>query len=135
MPPVGQLRTSDRLRIAVEVLANYVPMWRAVRTNDLSHMASAARAASRPLHTPPDEEAETAARLGGIVQSVMRVLPTDKRCLITSLVTLRVLSNRSIDGRLVIGVQTGDSFTAHAWVEHDDRPILPAGGYIRLHEL
>jgi hypothetical protein len=40
-----------------------------------------------------------------------------------------------MEGRLVIGVQTGSSFTAHAWVEHDDRPILPAGDYIRLHEL
>jgi len=135
LPPAGELRVTDRLRIAIEVLANYVPLWRAVRTDDLAGMAATARAGVRAIPTPPDRHAETAARIGEMVQRVMRLLPTDKRCLITSLVTLRVLSNRTIEGKLVIGVRTGETFSAHAWVEHDAHPILPSGNYVRLHEL
>jgi hypothetical protein len=135
LPPAGELRVVDRARVAAEVLANYGPLWRAVRTNDLVGMAATARTSPRLVQAPPEQHAELAYRLGGIVQGVMRVLPTDKRCLITSLVTLRVMANRSIDGRLVIGVRSGDEFEAHAWVEHDERPVLPVNGFHRLHEL
>src|SRR5215208_5860411 len=96
LPPVGQLRTTDRIRVGLEVITNYPAMWRAVRTNDLAHMVATARTTSHRVVTPPEQHAEMAERVGGIVQSAMKVLPTDKRCLVTSLLTLRVLANRSI---------------------------------------
>lgn len=135
LPPAGELRAADRLRIAAEVVSNYAPLWRALRTDNLPGMAAAARRVDRPLPTPPDQQAELAVRLADMVQGVMRVLPTDTRCLITSLVTLRILANRSIDGRLVIGVRGGDEFRAHAWVEHGSQPLLPDRGFLRLHEV
>jgi hypothetical protein len=135
LPPVGQLRTTDRIRVGLEVITNYPAMWRAVRTNDLAHMVATARTTSHRVVTPPEQHAEMAERVGGIVQSAMKVLPTDKRCLVTSLLTLRVLANRSIPGRLVIGVHGGEEFKAHAWVEHESRAVLPRGNFLPLHEL
>jgi len=35
----------------------------------------------------------------------------------------------------VIGVMKESDFKAHAWVEHDGMPILPAGPYTRLMEM
>jgi Transglutaminase-like superfamily len=119
-----------------EIVAAYGPLWRQVRRNDLEAMAARARVPSRrPLVVPAGQQHETAARLGAIVQGALTVLPTDKRCLIRSLVTLRMLTHRSIDGRLVIGVLNEGGFGAHAWVEHDNVPVLPAASFQRLVEL
>jgi hypothetical protein len=69
------------------------------------------------------------------VGRVLRVLPTDTRCLITALVLIRILARRSIDGRLVIGVRSADGVTAHAWVECAGRPVLDPGDHERLLEV
>jgi len=119
-----------------EIIAAYVPLLRRVRSNDLAEMVAAARAPSRRrASVPPIDHHETAVRLGGMVQGTLSVLPTDKRCLIRSLVTLRMLEHRSIEGRLIIGVLSDGSFGAHAWVEHAGEPVLPAGLFHRITEL
>ena len=61
-----------------------------------------------------------------MVGAVLEWLPFDSRCLIRSLVLVRILSRRSIDdATLVIGASVEGGFAAHAWVEHDGEPVLP----------
>ena len=52
-------------------------------------------------------------------------MPFDSRCLVRSLVLTSMLDRRGIRSRLVIGVSVEPSFSAHAWVECDGRPLLP----------
>lgn len=125
-----------RLRLGAEILAAYVPLRTLMRGNDLHAMATAARqVGARPSVAPPGTAHDTAVRLGSIVRKVLRILPTENRCLIRSLVLVRMLARRSIDCRIVIGVRAGEAFAAHAWVEHDGEPVLPPGRYERLYEL
>jgi Transglutaminase-like superfamily len=76
-------------------------------------------------------------RLGNAVGRTLRVLPTDSRCLMRSLVLSSLLARRGIESSLVIGVCSAPSFAAHAWVERDGEALLPDGEerYLRLVEL
>jgi hypothetical protein len=64
-------------------------------------------------------------------------LPGDTRCLVRSLVLVRLLARRGVPARLIIGVTRTGPFAAHAWVERDGRALLPSGGghLARLTEL
>jgi hypothetical protein len=50
---------------------------------------------------------------------------------------VRLLARRGIASRLVIGARTAPDFLAHAWVEHDGKPVLSMldGSFGRLVEL
>jgi transglutaminase-like putative cysteine protease len=132
--PVGRLSPLGRARLVAEIVAAYVPLLRVVRRNDLPAMVAKARAVE-PVAALPGDPHDVAVRLGGMVRRTLKVLPTDGRCLIQSLVLVRLLARRSIAVRVVIGVRGGDAFAAHAWVEHDAAPVLPAGRFERLMEL
>ena len=137
LPAPGDMRARDRLRLVAEILAIYVPSALAVRRGVAmpEHLAHArARTAGRPA-APPGREHELAVRLGHIVTDVLDRLPTDRRCLVRSLVLVRLLARRSIDARLVIGVNVDEGFRAHAWVEHEDQPLLPVGAHTPLTQL
>ena len=82
-----------------------------------------------------DDEHELALRLGSIVTKVLDPLPTDNRCLIRSLVLVRVLARRGIGADLIIGVHPADRFAAHAWVEHELQAVLPVGEFEPLSRL
>ena len=124
-----------KLGLIAEILAAYVPAWRLLRTNDLVAMVTAARAVpSAPVELPASGERELAFRLGGAVMRTLAMLPTDSRCLIRSLVLSRLLARRGISSTLVIGVRRDPAFLAHAWVERDAEPVLPAGEFERLLE-
>lgn len=69
----------------------------------------------------------TAIRLSAAVTRTLTLVPTGSRCLMRSLVLLRLLSRRGIDASLVIGVK-GEPFIAHAWVEHRGIALLDPGG-------
>lgn len=134
----GSRRVPEKLRLLGEILAAYVPLLMCLRRNDLQAMVERARGVppSRPARPPAEGDAyEAAVKLGWIVRRVLMVLPTERRCLIRSLVLIRMLERRRIDNRLVIGVVGGQDFAAHAWVEHHGMPVLPAGRYDRLLEL
>jgi hypothetical protein len=68
-----------------------------------------------------------------LARAVVRTLeahPVDSRCLMRSLVLLRVLARRGVSGELVIAVrpEVSDTLGAHAWVEVRGEPLLaPAG--------
>jgi hypothetical protein len=129
---------SPRARVALlgEILTEYVPCWRILRTKSVVDMVRAARdvQASHP-RGPGFQEHKMALRLGRAVVKTLRLLPTDSRCLIRSLVLSRILTRRAIPHTLVIGVRNDPDFMAHAWVEHEGYPVLPAGNYTRLTEL
>lgn len=133
---IEPLTMRDRLRLVAEVLRTYPPALRDLRTNDLVGMVAAARlvTAKRP-DVCAELERPLAIRLGRAVTLTLKPLPTDSRCLIQSLVLSRMLTKRSIESTVVIGVQPGEEFAAHAWVEHEGRPVLPARSFHRLTEL
>jgi hypothetical protein len=64
-------------------------------------------------------------------------MPGDTRCLARSLVLTRLLAQRGIPAKLVIGVRAAPDFLAHAWVEYDGVPVLSPGdgSFSRLVEL
>ena len=78
-----------------------------------------------------------AARLARAVQRTLRLVPADARCLMQSLVLTGLLARRGIDTKLLIGVNPGDEFEAHAWVEYAGHALLPdsQGVYQVLAEL
>jgi hypothetical protein len=68
------------------------------------------------------------ARLGRAVGRTLSPLPVDSRCLVRSLVLLRMLARRGESADLVIAARPGEAahgFEAHAWVEVGGQAILP----------
>jgi hypothetical protein len=102
-------------------------------------MVAAARRCRLRLHAHGStaETQRTAVRLGRAVSRTLTFLPTDGRCLVSSLVLSRLLERRRIDASLVVAVRQEPGFGAHAWVEHRGRPLLQPGdlSYQRLVEL
>jgi len=144
MPPErsGGRGAAEKVRLTGEILATYARVRWLLWRRDLPETVAALRkqgatadtAARRP-GAPPDRR--EAIRLCHAVVRVLRLLPTDSRCLVRSLVVLAVLAARGREVELVIGVLPGESFAAHAWVELDGAPLLEAGvaGDGRLVEL
>lgn len=139
LPPpsvaVRRLRPGQKIALVFEILTSYVTMWRVLKLNDVLLMGARARAVRVTERSTGPLEHQVARRLGKVVGRTLGVLPTDSRCLIRSLVLVRVLARRSIPSVLVIGVRKESEFQAHAWVEHDGEAILPSGEYTRLMEL
>jgi hypothetical protein len=101
---------------------------------DLSVVVMGFRAA--PVDRPPLDRLGRS-HLSNAVERVLSKLPTDSRCLVRSLVLLWLLERRGTTGTLVIGVSPKPEFEAHAWVEHEGRPLLPSGEgqYARMVEI
>ena len=134
-PTLRRLTPRAQIALVIEILSAYASMWRALGKPDVLGLARKAREVrSGPRREDPLEH-QVVRRLGKIVGKVLGVLPTDSRCLIRSLVLVRILSRRAIPSTLVIGVRKESSFQAHAWVEHEGEPVLPAGPYTRLMEM
>jgi Transglutaminase-like superfamily len=135
--PLGPLSPLGKLALAVEILAAYASVRRALRRTDLPRTlelarAPAARAGRRTVETRKDQL--LGARLGRAVARTLRLLPTDSRCLMRSLVLTKLLARRGVDCALVIGVSVDPGFAAHAWVERAEVPLLPTdrSEYARL---
>lgn len=116
-----------------EILGVYAATRRRMPRGDIRHIAGASRALLQrtpPTQPPAGQDSwDVAAHLGRAVYRTLRVLPTDSRCLVQSLVLSRMLSARGIASTLVIGARSRLGFEAHAWVEHDGRPVLPPRGF------
>ena len=135
-PGLQPLSLRQKLAFVAEAMASYVPARRILRHRDVAEMVRMARDVRQSIPRPAGpEEHLVALRLGRVVGRTLRLLPTDSRCLIQCLVLSRMLARRGIPGTLVVGVRSTPSFGAHAWVEHEGRPVLPAGEYTRLIEL
>jgi hypothetical protein len=128
---------SRKLRLAVEILPVYVRARWLLARRDLPATLEALR--SMPA-LPEVEELDAqliGIRFGRAVERTLGPLPADSRCLIKSLVLLRLLARRGIQASFIIGVQPAPTFKAHAWVERGAVPLISAGDgrYERLVEL
>jgi hypothetical protein len=130
--PVGPGATAGlapvtKVRLAAEILAAYGQVRWALRRDDLPSVVARLRAprrAARPRPLP--NAAGDGRRLGTAVVKTLERLPADSRCLMRSLVLLRLLARRGVAGSLVIAVRPSEQLTlaAHAWVEVDGHPVL-----------
>jgi hypothetical protein len=125
------------VRLAAEVAWTYVRVKRVQRTASLPDTLVKLR---RPLERSPRQAPVNRGdciRLGRTVARTLRALPTDSRCLIQSLVLTDMLARRDTATTFLIGVRPGENFMAHAWVELDGMPLLPAleDEFTRLTEL
>lgn len=122
-----------------EILIAYVPERWHLHRRPLTELLTRARGSRGGAYArvAVREEGAEAARLGRAVARTLARLPTDSRCLISSLVLTRLLARRRIEARLVIAVCPGPDFAAHAWVEHLGLPLLRQADsrYERLVEL
>lgn len=123
--PLGAI---ERIALGAEVLGTYVRVRSALRTDDLPAIVARLRRGSRgaPAALAPQGEHLVARRLGYIVSRMLGRLPAESQCLTRSLVLLGLLSRRGVDCAVVLGAFPGSELQAHAWIEHDGRPLLPA---------
>lgn len=120
---------AQKAGLVVEVLTSYLLTQWWLRRRGLPAAVALARGEKQEQAGAAELGAHAyALRLGQVVGRVLVALPTDTRCLARSLVLLRLLARRGVRTSLLIGVASDPEFSAHAWVEHDSRPLLPAGG-------
>ena len=124
------------MRLALEILATYPRAWWLIRRRPLPAVLGRLRRSRTPR--PIDDAQQLRSRqLGHAVTRTLTPLPLDSRCLIRSLVLVRVLDRRHIPTRVIIGVKPGGEDLAHAWVEVGGPPVLDPGDYFedRLREV
>jgi hypothetical protein len=123
--------------MAAEVMATYAQVRKLMRRSDLKTALAQLRSAEPTMVVEGEERVVAAQRLSRAVMRTLPKLPVNSSCLMQSLTLSGLLARRGIDGRLVIGVQPGEEFGAHAWVELDGRALLEPGGdrFARLVDL
>jgi hypothetical protein len=128
-----------RARLGAEVLGTYLRVrWLVLRRGEVSAVSILRRELSQHATAEPrDTRVLRGLRLARAVVRVLRLVPTDSRCLMRSLVLARMLARRGVYAKVVIGVRPEPSFAAHAWVEVDGEPVLATdeSTYRRLVEL
>ena len=134
----GRLSPLRKLRLGAEAIRAYARVRRLLRGSDLPTVVERLRGqAVAPAGPPGHSEYAAGLRLARATSRTIRLLPTDSRCLMRSLVLTAMLARRDVAGTVVIGVSPGEEFGAHAWVELGGRPLLPPDEetYGRLVEL
>jgi hypothetical protein len=116
-----------RAGLAVEILRAYVTARRALHERPLPDVLGqlrAPRSARRPAGRDP-------AALARATDRVLGALPFENRCLIRSLVLVRLLACRGVRSDLVVAALPARErqLDAHAWVEVGGRPLLSPGGF------
>ena len=126
-----------RARLALEIVRRYAAVRAALRSSELEAVLARHRRCGGSPARPARVDHQEALRLGRAVTRVLQILPTDSRCLVRSITLDSMLSRRGLESVLVIGVDPGTEFAAHAWIEHGGVPVLPDGGgeFARLAEL
>ena len=128
-----RLTPARKAALAAEIVVAYARVRWLLRRQDFPRALELIRATGGEHRA----EAATDDRLAWAVRRTLRRLPADSRCLMQSLVLTRLLARRGRGSRLVIGVTPKERFGAHAWVERDGVPLLPAHSheFERLAEL
>ncbi len=126
-----------KVRLGAEILAAYATVRRQMGREQLPEVLAEVRTGADAGGDDPARRLAGSVRLGRAVRRVLGSLPADSTCLIESIVLVTLLERRGVETSLVIGVEPGDDFRAHAWVELMGEPLLPAsqGVYERLTEL
>jgi len=131
--PLSPLR---KIQLAAEILLTYGRVrWSLWRTNVPHTVADIRGRVSDRLDVRTAHLLSV--RLGRVVSRTLEPLPADSRCLMRSIVLSGLLARRGVDSTIVIGVQPGPSFAAHAWVEYRGNAVLPSMEdlYARIAEL
>jgi Transglutaminase-like superfamily len=118
----------EKSGLTIEIVATYTRVRWGLRRRNLPTVVASLRA--RPLDRCRPEVAldpGSAWAYANAVVKVLRLLPTDSRCLVRSLVLLALLAKRGIETDLVIGVLAEPQFAAHAWLEQGGVPLLKPG--------
>jgi Transglutaminase-like superfamily len=126
------LLTTAKLSLAAEIVLVYARVRWVIRRYELPRAVTI-------LRTQPQWRSRRLAlsdgraggfRLSAAVIRTLELLPVDSRCLMRSLVLLRLMARRRVDSELVIAVKPtgGLGLDAHAWVEIDGLPFLVPGG-------
>jgi len=121
------LPATAKLALGGEIVAAYARARWSLRRRGLRDALDMlrSRAPGRRVAVAPDDRIAIGRRLGRTVRRTLGVLPADSRCLMCSLVLTRLLAQRGIESELVISVRPGESFAAHAWLEHEGAALLP----------
>ncbi|HEY2537324.1 MAG TPA: lasso peptide biosynthesis B2 protein [Solirubrobacteraceae bacterium] len=132
------LSNIQRARLAVEIVAAYVRARRSLRRAPIAAAIAGLRSdGEAPSDRVCADRLTQARRLGRAVTRTLAFMPGDTRCLARSLVLTRLLAQRGIPAKLVIGARADPDFLAHAWVEYEGEPVLAPGdgSFGRLVEL
>lgn len=128
-PAQQSLTIVEKLRLTGEIVSTYARVRWLVARHSLPDVLAQLRATDQPrASSVPTMSAFNKWRLANAIVRVLRRLPTDSRCLMRSLVVLRMLHRRGVSSSLVIGVKTEPEFAAHAWIEESGEALLPTGG-------
>ncbi len=133
--PAPRLGPGQRLVLGAEIVRAYLAVRRLSSRRKLPAVVSALREAPPVGDLPLPDPRVDGIRLGRAVMRALVLTPGGTKCLMRSLVLLRLMARRGIvDGELIIAVQPGPAILdAHAWVELDGRALLPPGdGHERL---
>jgi hypothetical protein len=132
----------ERALLGGEVLLTYTRVRWVMRDDDAARavrrLRVGAAGGSQGPQTDSDRDRQVLAawRLALATRKVLGRLPTDSRCLFSSLTLMSMLERRGIRQTVVVAVRPRP-FAAHAWVEVGGEAVLPAAetGYERLLEL
>lgn len=136
-PPDRPLPPAGRLQLATEIVALYGrARWR-LRRSDLPTALAELRTRAPAKPQSVSDSRALSLRLGEATTRTLATLPTDSRCLMSSLVLCGLLARRGIESKLVVAAMPGETFAAHAWVEHEGKPVLEPAfePFVRLTEL
>src|SRR3954468_13204462 len=120
----ARIRTRE-LRFVLRAMGTLLATGVALRLHGLAHARRfAARPAAASVREPLRPE-----RIARLLFLASRFGPYRPGCLVRSLALQRLLRRHGIESRLRIGVRKRRAvIEAHAWVEHEGRPLLEADG-------
>ncbi len=137
---LDRLGPGPRLRLTLEVVATYLRVRWLMRRDEPERVVRALRAqvggSSPGVELERENEVFVAWRLARAMEKVLSRLPSDSRCLFSSLTLIGLLERRGIAQTLLIAVRP-QPFAAHAWVEVEGEAVLPDAdpGYEKILEL
>jgi hypothetical protein len=133
--PAPRLSPRQRLALGAEIVRVYLTVRRLSSRRKLPEVVAVLRDAPVAGSLPLPDPRVDGIRLGRAVMRALVLTPGGTKCLMRSLVLVRLLARRGVtDGELIIAVQPGPAvLDAHAWVDLDGRALLPPGdGHERL---
>lgn len=135
---IRRLGLAERTRLGAEILGAYIRVRWLLRSRTPAEAVEKLRHYARrhELGPEPDTDLVVGLRLAHAVGVTLSRVPTDVRCLFSSLTLLTVMERRNVHPKLVIGVRPRP-FAAHAWIELNGCPLLPVADpdHERLAEL
>lgn len=116
-----------RTALAAEILATYATVRVLLRRLTLPETVGALRLGIMDDPVASEDSLVLGRHLASATVRTITLLPADSRCLMRSLVLIRVLARRGLGATLVLSAAPGPPLEAHAWVEHAGEPLLAPG--------